>query len=406
MGLLRTTTLGVLLASTASAAGAADWRLALDLRAVQSDGRDSFLDNGQGKLRFDDEDDGIRLGRWYAAIDAPLGESFAVHAEGSTWDGDDKNPFDLTEVWLEYRPVPRAGYKSRLRLGAFYPPMSLESRAVGWETPYTITPSAIGSWIGEEIRTVGLEGQVDWLGTRLGHPADLQFTAALFGWNDPAGTMIAAHGFAMHDRQTTLFGRVGAPRTDPALAKKELFHEMDGRPGFYVGARASWHDRAVLDVLHYDNRADPSAFDAAINDFAWLTTFDAAALRLENSDGWTAILQVLDGDTFIAPGGPWLGWAFDSQSVLVAKRFGAHMIAARYDAFAVEFEDDPRAWGSEDGHAWTVAYTFDRGGAWRFAAEWLRVTSDVRARIPLGESPLATESKIELSARYTLSGSF
>jgi hypothetical protein len=218
--------------------------------------------------------------------------------------------------------------------------------------------------------------------------------------------MLAAHGFALHDRQTTLFGRVGSPRTSPDPAKKELFHEMDDRPGFYVGAQASWHDRAVLNVLRYDNRADPRVFDASIDDFAWLTIFDAAALRLESGDGWTAIAQALVGETYVAPGGPWLEWEFDSQSMLVAKRVGSHMVAARYDAFAIEFGGDPRAWGSEDGHAWTVAYTFDRGGPWRFAVEWLRVTSDVRARIPLGESPLATESKIELSARYTLAGAF
>ena len=48
---------------------------------------------------------------------------------------------DLTEAYLEYRPYPRAGFRSRVRLGAFYPPMSLENRATGWETPYTITPS-------------------------------------------------------------------------------------------------------------------------------------------------------------------------------------------------------------------------------------------------------------------------
>lgn len=403
MGLLRTPFVALLASCATTAAPGADWRLEADMRAVSADGRESFLENGQGKLRFDE--DGLHLGRLYGAVDAAFGESFAVHVEGSTWDDVDKNPFDLTEAWLAWRPVPRAGFKPRVRFGAFYPPMSLESRAAGWETPYTITPSAIGSWIGEEIRTVGLEGQLDWLGTRLGREFDIGLTAAVFGWNDPAGTMIAAHGFALHDRQTTLFGRVGPPRSDPALAKKELFHEMDGRPGFYVGAQASWHDRAVLEVLRYDNRADPSVFDAALNDFAWLTKFDAAALRLEGG-GWTAILQALDGDTYVAPGGPWLDWAFDSQSALIAKRVGAHMLAARYDAFAVEFESNPLAWGSEDGHAWTVAYTFDRGGPWRFAVEWLRVTSDVRARIPLGESPLATESKLEVSARYTLSGSF
>jgi hypothetical protein len=388
-------------------AHAADWELALDLRAVSSNGRESFLDNGQGKLRFDEDHQGIQLGRLRAAWDQPLGEVFSAHVEASTWDDDDKNPIDLTEAYIEYRPYPRAGVRSRLRLGAFYPPMSLENRAIGWETPYTITPSAISSWIGEEIRTVGLEGQVDWLGTRLGHSFDLQLTAAVFGWNDPAGTMLAAHGFAFHDRQTTLFGRVGAPQTDPEFPKKELFHEIDDRAGFYVGAQARYLDRAVLNLLHYDNRADPTVELPSIRDFAWLTKFDAAALRVETGAGWTAILQALDGSTCIEPGGFDLNWEFDSQSALLAKRIGAHMVTVRYDAFEVEFMGDPALSGSEDGHAWALAYSFDRGEQWRFALEWLRVESDVPARVEfLGEPAFASESKLEFSARYLLKGSF
>jgi len=386
---------------------AGDWEIALDLRAVGSDGRESFLDNGQGKLRFDEDHQGLQLGRLRLAWDQPLGEVFSAHVEASRWDDDDKNPIDLTEAFLEYRPYPRAGVRTRLRLGAFYPPMSLESRAVGWETPYTINPSAISSWIGEEIRTVGLEAQVDWLGTRLGHSFDLQLTGAVFGWNDPAGTMLAAHGFALHDRQTTLFGRVGAPQTNPEFATKELFHEIDDRAGFYVGAQARYLDRAVLNLLHYDNRADPTVELPSIRDFAWLTKFDAAALRIETGNGWTAILQALDGSTYIAPGGFWLDWEFDSQSAMLAKRVGAHMVAARYDAFGVLFRGDPAASGSEDGHAWTLAYSFDRGDHWRFAVEWVRVESDVPARVEqLGEPAFARESKLELLARYLLSGSF
>jgi hypothetical protein len=388
-------------------AHASDWELALDLRAVNSNGRESFLDNGQGKLRFDEDHQGIQLGRLRAALNQPVGEVFSLHIEASTWDDDDKNPIDLTEAYVEYRPYPRAGVRSRLRLGAFYPPMSLENRAVGWETPYTITPSAISSWIGEEIRTVGLEGQVDWLGTRLGHSFDLQLTGAVFGWNDPAGTMLSAHGFAFHDRQTTLFGRVGAPQPDPGFATKELFHEIDDRPGYYVGAQARYLDRAVLNLLHYDNRADPTVELPSIRDFAWLTKFDAAALRLESNGGWTAILQALDGSTYIAPGGYWLDWDFKSQSALLAKRSGPHMIAVRYDAFEVLFQGDPAESGSEDGHAWALAYSYDRGDHWRFALEWLRVESDVPARVALlGEPAFASESKLEFSARYLLSGSF
>ncbi len=385
---------------------AADWELALDLRAVSSDGRESFLDNGQGKLRFDEDHQGIQLGRLRAAWNQPLGEVLSAHVEASTWDDDDKNPIDLTEAYLEYRPYPRAGFRTRVRLGAFYPPMSLESRALGWETPYTITPSAISSWIGEEIRTIGLEGQIDWLGTRLGHDFDLQLTAAVFGWNDPAGTMLGAHGFAFHDRQTTLFGRVGAPQPDPEFAKKELFHEIDDRPGYYVGAQVRYLDRAVLNVLHYDNRADPTAQAPEIRDLAWLTKFDAVALRIETGGGWTLLLQGLDGTTVIDPGF-WLEWEFDSQSALLARRMGAHMLAVRYDEFNVLFRGDPLESGSEDGNAWALAYSYDSGEHWRFALEWLRVESDVPARVELlGEPAFASESKVEFSARYSLSGSF
>jgi hypothetical protein len=386
---------------------AAEWELALDLRGVSSDGAESFLDNGQGKLRFDEDHQGVQLGRLRAALEQPLGNLFAAHVEASVWDDDDKNPIDLTEAYLEYRPYPRAGLRWRARLGAFYPPMSLENRALGWETPYTITPSAISSWIGEEIRTVGLEGQVDWLGTRTGHDFDLQFTAALFGWNDPAGTMLSAHGFAFGDRQTTLFGRVGAPQSDSQLAKKELFHEIDHRPGYYVGAQARYLDRAVLNVLHYDNRADPTMEAPSIRDYAWLTVFDAAALRLESANGWTVILQALDGETDIAPGGYWLRWQFDSQSALLAKRMGPHLLSARYDAFNVEFAGDASAPGSEDGHAWTLAYSIDRGDHWHFAAEWLRVRSNVPTRAAyFGEPALATETQLQISARYSLNGRF
>lgn len=406
MGILRRAIgIGFLIAAQCACAG--DFEIAIDLRAVSSDGRESFLDNGQGKLRYDANHEGLQLGRLRAAWDQPLGNVFAVHAEASVWDDDDKNPIDLTEAFIEYRPYPRAGFRSRVRLGAFYPPMSLENRALGWETPYTITPSAISTWIGEEVRTVGLEGQVDWLGTRLGHDFDFQLTGAVFGWNDPAGTQLGAHGFAFHDRQTTLFGRVGTYQPAPYFAKKELFREMDHRPGYYVGAQARWLDRAVLNVLHYDNRADPTAFDADIRDFAWLTRFDSAALRYETGSGWTALVQALDGSTYIAPGGALLQWKYDSQSALLAKRFGPHMLTARYDTFEITFMGDRSLPGSEDGHAWTLAYSWDRGDHWRFAAEWLRVTSDVQSRpVVLGEPALAIESQVEISARYVFNGAF
>ena len=59
----------------ARGAGRATGSSSLDLRAVSSDGRKSFLDNGHGKLRFDDDHEGIQLGRLRAAWNQPLGRS-------------------------------------------------------------------------------------------------------------------------------------------------------------------------------------------------------------------------------------------------------------------------------------------------------------------------------------------
>ncbi|HEV7715045.1 MAG TPA: hypothetical protein VGO53_05600 [Steroidobacteraceae bacterium] len=386
------------------ARAAASWDLSLDLRALDSDGRTSFLDGGQGKLRFGEDRSGLQLGRLRGSWTQPLGEVFSAYVDASSWGDNDKNPIDLTEAYVEYRPYPSEGFRSRVRLGAFYPPLSLENRATGWQTPYTLTPSAISSWIGEEVRTIGLEGQVDWLGTRTGHDFDLQLTAALFGWNDPAGVMIASHGFALQDRQTTLFGRVGEPGSTVSPAHV-LFHEIDNRPGFYVGAQARYLDRVVLNLLHYDNRADPAAFSETLQDFAWETEFDAVGLRVETGNGWTALLQWLGGSTYISPPGVGLlEWDFNSCSAMVAKRVGAHMLAVRYDDFEVDHDpwSDP---GTENGDAWTVAYSFDRGESWRFTLEWLRVRSDVSARpVLLTEPALATETKVELAVRYAIGG--
>jgi hypothetical protein len=50
-----------------------------------------------------------------------------------------------------------------------------------------------------------------------------------------------------------------------------LFKEIDGRPGYWAGAHVRYLDRVEMRYLHYDNRADPEAYDPGNNDYAWLT---------------------------------------------------------------------------------------------------------------------------------------
>lgn len=389
-----------LLSLAAGAAHATDWEIDLDARLVDSDGRQSFLEGGLGAFRFAEHDCGLQLGRARFALMQSFGQVLKLHLDASSWGDVDNNPIDLTEAYLEYRPYPRGGVRTRVKAGAFYAPISLENRAAGWESPYTLSSSAINTWIGEELRTIGLEAQVDWLGTRTGHLFDVGLTAGLYGWNDPLGGLVASHGFALHDRQTTLFGRFGE-RGVPPVFGRELFHEIDGRAGGYVGIEARYLDRLVLRVLHYDNNGDPAAFDAELQDFAWETRFDSAGLRFESARGWTAIAQWLDGKTYIYPGFE-IEWPFKARFALLSKRFGRQTLSARYDDFNVSSNLAARE-GEQAGHAFTAAYVLERGPHWRFTLEWLRVTSRNWSRpIYLGEPTLATETKLELAARYAI----
>src|SRR5882672_955254 len=304
---------------------AADWQMSLDTRLVTSDAGRSFMDGGLGTTRFDRNDSGVQLGRARLALSAPLGELWSVHLDASLWDDKDRSPVGVTEAYLQFRPYPRAGYRLRVKAGAFYPPISLENRAAGWESPYTLSYSAINTWLGVEVRTIGLEAQLDWLGTRTGHDFDLGLTAGAFRWN------------------------------------------------VYAGVEGRYLDRVVLRVLRYDNRADPTQIDTVSGAIAWDTRFNSAGLRVESSTGWTGILQWLDGETIIAPPGVQLVWPFRAQFALLSKRFGRQTLSARYDRFKVDSSVD----GSyQSGHAWTAAWLFDADAHWRVALEWLRVRSN------------------------------
>jgi len=59
--------------------------------------------------------------------------------------------------FTEWRPVPKSATRYRLKLGAFYPNISLEKVDPAWSSPYTQNFSAINTWIAEEIRTFGAE---------------------------------------------------------------------------------------------------------------------------------------------------------------------------------------------------------------------------------------------------------
>jgi hypothetical protein len=380
----------------------AQFEASLDLRLVQSDGRDSFMDGGLGKLRFDAGDDSMRLGRARLAWRGGIGGDWHASVDLSAWSLEDHNRVDLTEALLEWRPVPDSAWRSKLKIGAFFPPVSLEHRAPGWSNPYTISSSALNTWVGEELRTIGMEYSIEHLGIAAGGRVDAGLQAALFGWNDPAGVVLAFRGFSMNDRQTPLFGRIGA---FPLVGREQrvIFSEIDGRPGYYVAGHVKTDTGLELRAMRYNNRADRLEYKPSIADFGWNTHFDSLGMRYDAATGTTLVAQWMLGRTYASP---YLSfcWNFRARFVLLSQQQGRFRFSARYDDFHVlqTTAHSPPPWGKDQGHGLTLGWTWAASEHIDVAAEWLRISSSNNLRSRLGESARAIEHSAQLSVKLYL----
>lgn len=386
----------------AASAAHAEVEASLDLRLVDSDGRTSYMDGGLGKLRYDGKHEGLQLSRARLAWRDRIGGNWHANIDLSAWSLHDHHAVDLTEAWLEWRPVPKSAWRSNLKVGAFYPPISLEHRASGWSNPYTIDSSALNTWVGEELRTIGIGYQLDHLGIAEGGRFDFGLSAAVFGWNDPAGVILAFRGFSLNDRQTPLFGRIGT-YSFGNRTQRVIFSEIDNRPGYHAAAYVKTDTGLEVRALHYDNRADPSVPKPSIQDYAWHTKFNTVGLRWDGQRGAAIITQWLDGSTRVTPN-PANTWKFNTWFVLLAQNVGKQRFAVRYDHFSTEQDGEylTRPGTYDEGKALTLGWTWDVHQHVQLAAEWLRITGTHNVRALLGEDPHAVEHSLQLALRLAL----
>jgi hypothetical protein len=74
----------------------------------------------------------------------------------------------------------------------FYPEFGFENPTMGWPSPYNYTHSAISSWVGEEMRTIGGEFKVTRPGRfHGGSPHTFSLVGWVFKGNDTTGTILA-----------------------------------------------------------------------------------------------------------------------------------------------------------------------------------------------------------------------
>ncbi len=382
----------------------------IDLRLSQANGERGWLDGGFGKLRHGDE---AAADIAQAAIlwKPQLTDTFSgyVLLQGVS---DAEVPVGVEEAYLQWKPVPKSGFRYGLRLGQMFPPVSMEHDGTGWTTPRSLTPSAINSWIGEEVLVRGLEinAQQTFAGHRLG------LTVGGFTRDDTAGTMLSWRGWALHDISAAentklklpdgdnqgwyrIFDEYQAPASQPMV-------ELDGRLGYYV--RLDWRPPApvAVNLEFYDNQGDPMA--VRNGQWGWATRFCnlGVAYRLTAKD--ELLSQYMTGQTAtgwpVGQGYRVVDTGFESAYLLLSHSYnnGAHL-TGRIDYFAVK----DHSWravdnNGETGYSATVAWMKPVGDHLDLGIEALRVISDRPARTTHGLSPQQAQTQLQIALRWRL----
>ncbi len=293
-----------LLAMSAARASAFDLSQAVtidgyaDLRLIAPSDQTSWLKGGLGKLRFGQGGGNFRFVEGVLQADAALEDDVRLIAVARA-EPDQRSGIDGLEAYAHYQPKAEGEVSWSLKAGAFFPTISFENDDLGWASPYSLTPSAINTWIGEEMRTIGSEAIVKWR-TAIG---TFSAMGALYCCNDPNGILLADRGWAMHDRPTGLFERVPLPDAtlrqfhSPYPARTAEFVEIDGQVGWYGGI--GWQsDYGKIALVRYDNRGDDAAKTA--RDTAWATRFWSLAARTQLGPV-ILIAQGMTGDTGVSP---------------------------------------------------------------------------------------------------------
>lgn len=381
----------------------------IDARIAMTSQTKSWEEGGLGKVRWG-SDGGTGV------VARPEGALVIQPRFGFDWSGfiqlsassQQRPAVDLQEAYLAYKTPPASQFAFKARAGVFFPPISMENGGLAWTSPYTITSSAINTWVGEELRTIGGEGTLSW---RPDEAMDIGITGALFKFNDPTGTLLAWRGWTLGDREVGLFDRIPLPRVriirpgatlDEQALSEEPYHEIDERFGYYAAAHAAHDDYGRLQALRYDNRADDR--DLEYEQWAWWTRFWSVGYAAPEWLNFTVIAQYVTGTTTVItlprPRKAIVYTDFWSAYALVSKDWGRHRLSLRLEKFGTDDGDTFPDNNNEHGTGVTAAYVFRPTERQRVTLEVLHVDSHRPERVYLGFPAKARETVLQASYRF------
>ena len=385
-------------------------QLSGDVRFTLVDGERSWVVGGLGKLRSSGAGDDFRarpqLGNVNLIWQPQFTWALSATVVGSV-QGGERTDAGLSQAYLSFRPMRGSKDVSfSSRVGLMWPPVSLEHEGPDWHVKDSITPSAINSWMGEEVRPVAAEGTI---AATLGQHK-LRATAALMAANDTSGTLLTFRGWALHDRTTLAFNRQPLPPLDGEIGEYQapfthpLIDLHDGfahRPGYY--AKLAWQPPVPLriELFRYDNRADPEDVNDDL-EWGWRTDFNNLAVVSDLGADTQLKAQAVQGRTrmgYPEAGRRWVDNRFRAAYAMLVRNSGLWGMAARLEAF------DTRNRGSliedeYDESGWSAMLAAHRPiGPFIGFLELLHVSSSREQREDLGLKPRQRQTQLQAQLR-------
>jgi len=388
-----------------------------DVRLVGVDGEQSWANGGFGKLRYGGDNPAkpsdFSLKPAFAEADIVWQPRFSWSLSGTVVglvQGGDKVQAGLSEAFLSWKPLESGQVKLSARAGIMWPPVSLEHSGPEWAVTDSITPSAINSWIGEEVKILGAEATAS---TQFGGNK-ISLTGALFDMNDTAGALLTFRGWALHDRKILAFDEQPLPPLNAMMSMLQPrythpLNELDGgymkRPGYY--AKLTWQlpVPARIELFHYDNASNPESVNYEL-EWGWRTKFNDIGLVAEPSDKTLFRAQAMFGHSLMGypmNGANWIDMRFRAGYAMLTRYIDKGSISARLDLFgtrnhgsAVTSQDD------EDGWAAMLAGRRNLAKNLSVLAEIMHVESDrdARARAGLASEQPGNQVQLSLRARW------
>lgn len=375
-----------------------------------TDREESWVDRGFGKLSTSGDGDDFRVKPLLSEANLIWRPRFSWALSATvvgTFQGGERDEAGISEAYLSYKPNHGSNTRVSARAGLMWPPVSLEHEGADWHVRDTITPSAINSWIGEEVRPLAAEGT---LGTSIGDHK-LTATAAVFAANDTAGTLLVFRGWALHNRRTLAFKHQPLPPFEPEAEgyQAPFTHPLldvdsgfANRPGYY--AKLVWQPPIPVrfELFRYDNRANPEAVNEDI-EWGWRTHFNNLAIAAE-IDGTQIKAQAMTGRTrmgFPEPpsGRHWIDMRFRSAFLLVSRAVGRVGLAGRIEAF--ETRNRGSWWGEEyDEDGWAATLAGKREfGPFTGLVEIIHISSDTPAREHISLESRQKQTRLQADLR-------